>query len=125
MPNIVSVERFVYVTFALEGFHAWKDAPDSVAFLRDRHRHMFHFKATVSVKHDYREIEFILLKQELMGVMKNSTNNMSCEQLAGALVSYIGTHYPGRYIEVEVSEDGENGAIVSYTPTNQPGKTEA
>ena len=41
---------------------------------------------------------------------------MSCEHIAEKFISEIRKRYPGRIVEVSVSEDGENGAIVSYTP---------
>ena len=31
----------LWVTTQLEGFHKWEQAPDEVAYLRERHRHMF------------------------------------------------------------------------------------
>lgn len=124
MPIQYKKEGFIYVTFDVEGYHSWPNAPEEVAFLRNMHRHMFKFKATLGVNHDDREVEFFMFQRE---VSKSITcvDNKSCEMLARELCEYISSSYPGRYVEVEVSEDGENGAIVAYTPTNQPGKAEA
>lgn len=121
MANMTRTQNFVvqahiYVAFRLEGTHRWDDAPDEVAFLRNDHRHMFHFKASVGVKHDDRDIEFFMLQRELTKFMKDKTNYKSCEMMARELGTYIANKYPGRYVEVEVSEDGENGAICSFMP---------
>jgi hypothetical protein len=42
----------IIVTFSIEGFHCWPDAKDvfpEVAFLSDRHRHMFGFRCYASM----------------------------------------------------------------------------
>ena len=31
------------------------------------------------------------------------------------LAAYIQQHYPGRFMKIEVSEDGENGAVCYYS----------
>ena len=54
----------VVVTFSIEGFHCWPDAKDifpEVAFLSERHRHMFGFRCYARVTHTDRDEEFILL----------------------------------------------------------------
>ena len=60
----------IWVTFRREGIHCYPEAatnPDleDVAFLSNPHRHMFHFKVWIDVKHDSREIEFIQFKRWL------------------------------------------------------------
>ena len=40
--------------------------------------------------------------------------------IAEDLIEYIKKNYPGRVIEVGVSEDGENGAILIYKPYMTP-----
>lgn len=124
MPIQYKKESLIYVTFDVEGYHAWENAPKEVSFLRNIHRHMFKFKATISVNHDDREVEFFMFQHEVAKAI-TCVDNKSCEMLARELCDYISSAYPGRYVEVEVSEDGENGAIVAYTPVNQPGKSEA
>lgn len=113
------IERTVFVTFQKEGIHRYPDAPAGVEFLQHPHRHMFHFRVTVEVHHNDRDIEFILFKRELEGLYKAATLQVdfkSCEMLAEDLITYISSKYIGRKISVEVNEDGENGAILSYTP---------
>lgn len=110
--------RKVFCTFQLEGFHQYKDAKEDYAFLRSRHRHMFHFKVTVSVNHSDREIEFIEMKDKLIKYFseEDRMNNKSCEMLADLAVSKVNNLYGDRIsVEAEVSEDGENGAVVTQS----------
>jgi hypothetical protein len=106
------------VQFSKEGIHCYPLAPEGVEFLRNPHRHIFHFHVTVEVFHNDRDIEFILFKRELENLYKEDLLHMdykSCEMLAEDLIGYISTKYAGRDIKVEVSEDDENGAILTYT----------
>lgn len=109
--------RTIFVTFQKEGIHRYPDAPDGVEFLKNPHRHIFHFRVDVDVFHNDRDIEFILFKRELEALYSEATLQVdykSCEMLAEDLIDYISKKYPGRKITVEVSEDGENGATLSY-----------
>jgi hypothetical protein len=111
--------RTIFVTFQKEGIHRYPDAPEGVEFLKSPHRHIFHFRVTVEVFHNDRDIEFILFKRELENLYTESTLQVdykSCEMLSEDLINYISTKYPSRTISVEVSEDGENGATLSYYP---------
>lgn len=117
------IKRFIQVTFQKEGVHKYPAALTDprlkdVEFLGYPHRHMFHFRVRISVTHNDRDIEFILLKRELENLYQGTMNidYKSCEMLAEELIHYIKLHYLDRYVEVEVSEDGENGAILTYTP---------
>ncbi len=111
------IRRTIFVTFQKEGIHRYPDAPDGVEFLKHPHRHMFHFRVTVEVFHDDRDIEFILFKRELEALYTAGTmhiDHKSCEMLAQDLIDYISAKYTNRDIAVEVSEDGENGATLTY-----------
>lgn len=111
--------RTIFVTFQKEGIHRYPDAPKGVEFLQYPHRHIFHFRVTIDVFHNDRDIEFILFKRELEGLYSEATLQVdykSCEMLAEDLIEYISQKYPGRKIYVEVSEDGENGATLEYVP---------
>ena len=91
----------IWVTFRKEGIHKYPAALDDpklatgdeydVSFLGYPHRHIFHFKVGIEVFHDDRDIEFIHLYAE------------------------INKKYPNRDIEIDVSEDGENGSHTVYT----------
>ena len=110
----------VVVTFSLEGFHNWPAAKDifpEVAFLSDRHRHMFGFRCYAAVTHTDRDKEFILLNREIkrnlqLNFEKDVANvlefgPMSCESIG----EYLLDQFPELY-KVEVWEDWENGAII-------------
>jgi len=122
-----TLERYIEVTFQKEGIHKYPAALTDpklkeVEFLGYPHRHMFHFRVRISVTHNDRDIEFILFKRDLeqtfTGVLK--IDYKSCEMLAEDLIDYLKVLYPNRYIEVGVSEDGENGAVLIYKPSITP-----
>jgi len=108
----------IWVTFQKEGLHCYPDAPDEVEFLRDTHRHIFHFRVEMTVGHDDREVEFILLKRELESLYDDSVLELdfqSCEMIARTLLHYLVDKYGNeRDYTITVSEDGENGATISY-----------
>lgn len=117
----------IWVTFRKEGVHLYpaaKDDPklatggwDDVSFLGYAHRHIFHFKVGIDVFHDDRDIEFIQFKRWLEYLYAYdilSLDHRSCEMISDELADKINTKYPGRKIEIEVSEDGENGAYSKY-----------
>lgn len=87
--------------------HCWPNAPDQVAYLRDPHRHTFTVRAEKAVTHADRDIEFIMLKEEvdewISGRPKVWCTEMSCEHWAEAIGRQFG------FDRVEVLEDGENG----------------
>ena len=109
--------RTIFVQFQKEGIHRYPDAPEGVEFLKSPHRHIFHFRITLSVEHNDRDVEFILFKRELEGLFSEGTMQIdykSCEMLANDLIDYLEEKYPGRSGSVEVSEDGENGATLTW-----------
>lgn len=113
--------RTIFVTFSKEGIHRYPAAPEGVEFLQHPHRHIFHFRVTLSVTHNDRDVEFILFKRELENLYKDATLQVdykSCEMLAEDLIEYISGKYPGRDIAVEISEDGENGATLTYSASS-------
>jgi hypothetical protein len=110
----------VVVTFSIEGFHCWPDAKDvfpEVAFLSNRHRHMFGFRCYARVTHTDRDEEFILLNRKIqkelrIGFGSDIPNvlefgSLSCE----AIGEWLLESFPSLY-KVEVWEDWENGAII-------------
>jgi len=110
-------QKFIWVTFQREGIHKYPDAPEGVSFLRNEHRHIFHFRVELEVFHDDRDVEFILFKRELERLYAESILELdykSCEMMADDLAYYIQTRYPDRDLVVTVSEDGENGATCYY-----------
>lgn len=102
----------VFATVTFEGFHRWPDAPDEVAFLRTLHRHRFHVRLELPVKHTERDVEFILLQRRIARDVMQAQATLdvecwSCELWASYLLELYGA------VRVEVSEDGENGAVVT------------
>jgi len=127
------VNRSIWVTFKKEGIHKYPaalDDPklatgdwDDVSFLGYPHRHIFHFRVRIEVRHNDRDIEFIQFKrwmERLYSEESTSDNGVlvldykSCEMIADDLYEAISAKYPGRFVEIEVSEDGENGCLITY-----------
>ena len=122
MPNMNKVKqvlRMISVTFQKEGIHRWPGAKDcpGVEFLANDHRHIFHFKVAIEVFHDDRDIEFIQFKRWIEDMYSEGTLKLdykSCEMMSDDLYIQITKRYPGRKIEIDVSEDGENGSHAVY-----------
>ena len=122
--------RKIWVTFTKEGIHCYPDAAVNpllktgdqydVSFLANPHRHIFHFRVSVDVFHNDRDIEFIQFKRWLESLYVGGTlelNYKSCEMIADDLYLQIAQKYPNRDIHIEVSEDGENGCYIEYNCT--------
>lgn len=124
--------RQIWVTFRKEGIHCYPAAATDpklctageydVSFLANPHRHMFHFRVSIDVFHNDRDIEFIQFKRWLEALYNGSSSVLaldwkSCEMIADDLYDQIAERYPNRAITIEVSEDGENGCSISYNLT--------
>jgi hypothetical protein len=122
-----AAKRMVWVTFQREGIHRYPAAETDanlktgdeydVSFLAFPHRHIFHFKVSIEVEHSNRAIEFIQFKRWLENLYKDQTLQLdykSCEMMAEDLYEVIATKYPHRTIQIEISEDGENGALLTF-----------
>jgi len=127
-----AAERKIWVTFRKEGIHCYPAAATDprlntageydVAFLANPHRHIFHFRVSIDVWHNDRDIEFIQFKRWLESLYSGNSSVLaldrkSCEMIADDLYIQIADRYPGRAVEIEVSEDGENGCSISYNLT--------
>lgn len=110
--------KLVYFKDRWEDFHLWWSAPEEVKFLRDLHRHEFHIKVTIDVNHSDRDVEFILMKRwfksEVVPVLQKMPPSKSCEMMAELVIDKVKEKYNSKFIEVDISEDGENWAIISY-----------
>ena len=134
-----NAERSIWVTFKKEGIHKYPGAEsdpklatgdwDDVSFLGYPHRHMFHFRVSIEVFHDDREIEFIQFSRWLQRLYSVGTDEAdgeaghtvlaldykSCEMIADDLFLEIRKRYgSNREVHIEVSEDGENGCVVTF-----------
>jgi len=111
------MKTLIHVKHDFEGFHFYEGAPDEVKFLRYVHRHIFNVHAKLTVYHDDRELEFIMVKRDLAKHIDETYPDKvvgSCEMVAEELVHYLKDRYGAdREVEVSVYEDNENGAIVS------------
>ena len=119
--------RSIWVTFSKEGIHKYPAALedpnlatgdwDDVSFLGYPHRHIFHFKVWLEVFHDDRDVEFIQFKRWMEKLYAQDTLQLdykSCEMISDDLYVAIAKRYPGRRVEIDVSEDGENGSHAIY-----------
>lgn len=106
----------IIVKTQFEWCHKWENAPEPVKYLRDLHRHIFYVNSKIEVKHDDRELEFILVKHFINSVISDICHNcpqtFSCEQIASYIKNKLLEKYGQRKISISVFEDNENGAIV-------------
>ena len=127
-----AANRKIWVTFCKEGIHCYPAAATDpklntageydVSFLANPHRHIFHFRVSIDVFHNDRDIEFIQFKRWLEALYNGANTVLeldwkSCEMIADDLYLQIADRYPGRAVEIEVSEDGENGCTIKYELT--------
>ena len=124
--------KMIWVTFRKEGMHKYPAALEDpklktgdeydVSFLGYPHRHTFHFKIAIEVFHDDRDIEFIQFQRWILSLYNQGTlqnDFKSCEMMSDDLYIQITKKYPGRKIEIDVSEDGENGSHAIYERNNK------
>jgi hypothetical protein len=124
--------RQIWVTFRKEGIHCYPAAATDpklntageydVSFLANPHRHIFHFRVSIDVWHNDRDIEFIQFKRWLEALYSGANTVLeldfkSCEMIADDLYLQIAARYPNRCVTIEVSEDGENGCSINYNLT--------
>ena len=125
-------DRKIWVTFRKEGIHCYPAAATDprlntageydVAFLANPHRHIFHFRVSIDVFHNDRDIEFIQFKRWLESLYNGQNTVLeldfkSCEMIADDLYIQIADRYPNRNISIQVAEDGENGCLIHYNLT--------
>ena len=129
--GLSKASKMIWITFRKEGMHKYPAALEDpklktgdeydVSFLGYPHRHTFHFKVAIEVFHDDRDIEFIQFKRWLEKMYNEGTLQLdykSCEMISDDLYVAITKKYPGRKIEIDVSEDGENGSHAVYERNN-------
>ena len=109
----------VIIKLAVDGMHNFPKAAElfpEVAFLADRHRHMFHFTLAKMVNHSDRDKEFIMLKRDIIDYINgeyfsdftrtHEFGAKSCEMLSRELLERFECDW------VECWEDQENGARI-------------
>lgn len=125
-------QKSIFVQFQKEGVHLYPAAAtdpklatgdwDDVSFLSVAHRHIFHFRVRIEVFHNDRDIEFIQFKRWLEKLYNEDIlelNHKSCEMISDDLYTEISARYPGRFVEITIAEDGENGSVIFYPNTNE------
>jgi hypothetical protein len=127
-----AAKRQIWVTFQKEGIHCYPAAGTDpqlatgdeydVSFLASPHRHIFHFRVSIDVFHNDRDIEFIQFKRWIIALYNGQDsvlelNYKSCEMIADDLYNQIAQRFPNRCVIIDVSEDGENGCSISYNLT--------
>lgn len=115
----MNTKTTVMVKLAVDAMHNFPKAAElfpEVAFLADRHRHMFHFTVSKVVNHDDRDVEFIMFKRDVLAYLFDQYSDYqsrtlefgpkSCEMLAREILERFDCEW------VECWEDQENGARV-------------
>lgn len=107
------MKKEIIIRFTVEGTHRWAACDiESVAFLRNEHRHIFYIECRKEVSHSDRDIEIILFKREVTEYLKRhfgepcAFKELSCEMIAENLIQTFGLSL------CMVLEDNENGAIL-------------
>lgn len=109
------MKRTIIVTIRVSGFHAWPSAPEDISFLRQRHRHLFTFRAEFKVGEQTREVEFFQAQRRLRSHLAERYSYdvdgfefgaRGCEDIASELAVRLDL------AACEVWEDSENGARV-------------
>ena len=105
------------------GTHMWPEAEEvfpEVGFLQHEHHHDFHVYVECNVNHHDREIEFIMLRIELMkmfdryydGDYVKRFGTRSCEMIAADVRDHLKNIYGDRSWKVSVFEDDIQGGII-------------
>lgn len=103
----------VKVRHRFTGWHNWPEAPEHRGYLANTHRHEFHIEVSVRVDHDYRDIEFHDLKENVAAISPGEElGAYSCEMIARDYIDGLTECYGPVVDYVEVWEDGECGAHV-------------
>lgn len=107
---------YIKVKTQFEGFHRWKEAPKDVKFLQNLHRHIFNVVVQIQVIENNRELEYFQVKKQLDNIInlykKSTKETESCEMIAEFILDWLEEKYPYKIIQIEVSEDNENGSII-------------
>ena len=122
LDNVLTqAKRWVYVTFQKAGFHRYPDADINptladVAYLGQKHRHLFKFNVQIAVVHNDRDLEFHQVLNYCESLFEGTLDIdfKSVEMLADDLYIQLAQKYPNRDMKIGVSEDGECGCLIEY-----------
>lgn len=109
-------KTIIHAQFKVEGFHCWPEAEGQRDYLANRHRHFFRYRASISVAHDDREIEFHdFLDWCIANAPQGELGRLSSEEMAQTLLGRMRERWPSRdSYQVEVWEDEEVGCTVNW-----------
>lgn len=127
----MSLRTTVWCTAEFAGIHNWPDAtrvmlpevdPEGATrhYLEMPHRHNFHVRLEIEVRHSNRQIEFIELKGRMLNFIYSAfgvpqLGARSCEMMAQEIAEWALNDFQlprGVTVSCTVSEDGENGSTV-------------
>jgi hypothetical protein len=119
---VTTFNTYIEVSFQWSGTHCYPTATGVHSYLSNQHRHLFKGTATIEVFHDDRELEYFavldFINKALLVNYKNLAGR-SCERVAYDILNNLQIQYDPeckRYMEVKITEDGENGSIVRRMP---------
>ena len=76
----------------------------------------------IQLRHSSISLSLLFIKRWLEKLYNEDIlelNHKSCEMISDDLYQEIAARYPGRFVEIEVAEDGENGSLIFYPNTNE------
>lgn len=106
------LNKYVLVFLTVDGFHYWKNAPESSSYLKQAHRHKFFIRTWFKVQSNDREVEFFAKQKEIEELLLTTFGfpcnfeHRSCEDIATFIIKNTNS------AKVEVLEDGFYGAII-------------
>jgi hypothetical protein len=113
--------KFIRVKSSFYGVHHWPQAPKPVEHLQNLHAHIFEVSAKIAVDHGNRNVEFFIAKDNLgkscaalQSVLSGPRPDMSCEDMAEWLATYLKENFFYVISEVTVSEPGIGDGV--YQP---------
>lgn len=119
MPLSYLHKTSIFVQTSFVGLHQWAEAPLSVGYLADLHRHVFGVQLEVQVRHNDRELEYHTVLRALADFISSGLLGehwrtfWSCEDIAQRILGWTMKAYPDRDMyKVTVDEDGENGSTI-------------
>ena len=123
------MKSFIIVKNSFKATHNWPQASqvagDQVKFLEAEHRHTFHFKTSLEVMHDDRDVEFFVFQAQVREAFNDlygprpegielayRLGRKSCEMLGKEVIAKLREKYSyNQSIMCEVWEDNEVGAL--------------
>jgi len=127
MSKFDLVYKNIMIRTSFMGTHNWPEASqfegERINFLEYEHRHTFHIKASLSVNHSDREVEFFIFKDMINNIIEKlypiaqhelvrRLGRKSCETIAEEIITELRHDFEKNDITIEVWEDNEVGALV-------------